>query len=121
MTLGAGARRSLRERGRDPFNEYQVPQAVTLFRQGFGRLIRTRTDWGIVAILDPRVVTKRYGATFLRSLPSCTVATELEAIEEFAHRFDGVDEELSTSKKAANKSHELSDKNSRLDTDVDAL
>jgi ATP-dependent DNA helicase DinG len=79
---------ALREQGRDPFNEYQVPQAVMMFRQGFGRLIRTRSDWGIVAVLDPRVVSKKYGQVFLRSLPDCAVTTELEAIAQFAHDFE---------------------------------
>jgi ATP-dependent DNA helicase DinG len=83
---------ALREQGRDPFNEYQVPQAVMMFRQGFGRLIRTRSDWGIVAVLDPRVVSKKYGQVFLRSLPDCAVATELDAITQFARGFEGMDE-----------------------------
>jgi ATP-dependent DNA helicase DinG len=75
---------ALRERGRNPFNEYQVPQAVMMFRQGFGRLIRTSTDRGIVAILDPRVVSKSYGETFLRSLPECAVTTDVKTIGFFA-------------------------------------
>jgi ATP-dependent DNA helicase DinG len=50
-----------------------VPQAVIKLKQGFGRLIRTRTDTGMVAILDPRVRTKPYGRVFLESLPDCTV------------------------------------------------
>jgi ATP-dependent DNA helicase DinG len=54
-----------------PFTEYQVPQAVIKLKQGFGRLIRTATDKGLVAILDPRVLTKRYGQTFLEALPDC--------------------------------------------------
>jgi ATP-dependent DNA helicase DinG len=74
---------SLKERGRDAFNEYQVPQAVMMFRQGFGRLIRTATDRGIVAILDPRVSTKKYGKTFLQSLPDCTITDDLELLREF--------------------------------------
>ena len=74
---------TLRKNGRNPFNEYQVPQAVMMFRQGFGRLIRTNRDWGIVAICDPRVMTKQYGQTFLKSLPPCEVSTELGAIETF--------------------------------------
>ncbi len=59
----------------DPFAQYSLPQAILRFKQGFGRLIRTRRDRGIVAILDSRVVTKRYGATFLNSLPVCTLRT----------------------------------------------
>ena len=56
----------------DPFNDYSVPDAVLRFRQGFGRLIRSKTDRGAVVILDRRLFTKRYGQTFLHSLPSCT-------------------------------------------------
>ena len=55
---------TIRERGQDAFLGYSVPQAVMMFRQGFGRLIRTASDRGVVAILDPRVVTKPYGKTF---------------------------------------------------------
>jgi ATP-dependent DNA helicase DinG len=83
---------ALREQGPRPFNEYQVPQAVMMFRQGFGRLIRTRSDWGIVAVLDPRVVSKKYGQVFLRSLPDCAVATDLDAITQFARCFEAKNE-----------------------------
>ena len=55
------------------FFEYSVPEAVLKFRQGFGRLIRRGTDEGVVAVLDKRVLTKRYGQMFLDSLPPCTV------------------------------------------------
>ncbi len=57
----------------DPFNEYQLPEAILRFRQGFGRLIRTQRDRGVVSILDRRVLTKKYGHAFLDSLPTCTV------------------------------------------------
>ncbi len=57
----------------DSFNEYYLPEAILKFRQGFGRLIRTASDRGIVAILDRRVLTKQYGRLFLESLPNCTV------------------------------------------------
>lgn len=63
----------IRRNGGNPFVDYQVPEAVIKLKQGFGRLIRTRTDTGMVAILDPRVRTKPYGKTFLASLPECTV------------------------------------------------
>jgi ATP-dependent DNA helicase DinG len=56
----------------DSFNEYYLPEAILKFRQGFGRLIRTASDRGIVAILDRRVLTKQYGRMFLESLPQCT-------------------------------------------------
>jgi ATP-dependent DNA helicase DinG len=55
-----------------PFTDYQVPQAVIKLKQGFGRLIRTRSDTGMVVILDPRVLTKRYGRDFLAALPPCS-------------------------------------------------
>jgi DNA polymerase-3 subunit epsilon/ATP-dependent DNA helicase DinG len=56
----------------DPFNEYHLPEAILRFRQGFGRLIRTQSDRGVVAILDRRVLTKQYGRFFINSLPPCT-------------------------------------------------
>jgi DNA polymerase-3 subunit epsilon/ATP-dependent DNA helicase DinG len=56
----------------DPFNEYHLPEAILRFRQGFGRLIRTQSDRGVVAILDRRVLTKSYGKMFIESLPLCT-------------------------------------------------
>ena len=59
----------------DPFNEYQLPEAILRFRQGFGRLIRTQSDRGVVAILDRRILTKRYGHAFLDALPNCKVQT----------------------------------------------
>lgn len=59
------------EDGGNPFMEYQVPQAVIKLKQGFGRLIRTATDTGIVVLFDPRVLTKPYGKAFLDALPPC--------------------------------------------------
>jgi ATP-dependent DNA helicase DinG len=63
----------IREKGGDPFQDYTLPEAILKFRQGVGRLIRTATDEGIVAILDPRIVSKRYGKMFLASIPECPV------------------------------------------------
>jgi ATP-dependent DNA helicase DinG len=71
----------LRARGVDPFAGYQLPEAVIALRQGFGRLIRTREDRGIVAVLDRRLVTRAYGQTFLRSLPKVRRFGELAAVE----------------------------------------
>jgi DNA polymerase-3 subunit epsilon/ATP-dependent DNA helicase DinG len=56
----------------DPFHQYALPEAILRFRQGFGRLIRSETDRGVVVILDKRVLTKRYGSFFITSLPECT-------------------------------------------------
>jgi len=59
----------LERQGKDPFLHYSVPQAILKLRQGFGRLIRSKTDRGVVVLCDKRVLTKRYGAAFLRALP----------------------------------------------------
>jgi DNA polymerase-3 subunit epsilon/ATP-dependent DNA helicase DinG len=56
----------------DGFNDYSLPNAILRFRQGFGRLIRTRSDRGVVVCMDRRLLTKAYGQEFLRSLPDCT-------------------------------------------------
>jgi DNA polymerase-3 subunit epsilon/ATP-dependent DNA helicase DinG len=69
-----------------PFMEYALPQAVLRFKQGFGRLIRHRTDRGVVAVLDRRVRTKSYGRLFLKSLPPCTLReARLEACDRLVH------------------------------------
>lgn len=68
---------AIRDNGGEPFREYQLPEAVLKLKQGFGRLIRSRSDTGRVVILDPRVHTKSYGKTFLESLPNCR-RTEME-------------------------------------------
>ena len=60
-------------RGGDPFAEYSLPEAILKLRQGVGRLIRTKQDNGIVAILDPRILSKSYGSAFLKALPKCPV------------------------------------------------
>ncbi len=62
---------AIRAAGGNPFRDYQLPEAVIKFKQGFGRLIRTSTDHGRVVCLDPRIVTKPYGRLFLESLPEC--------------------------------------------------
>ena len=61
------------ERYDDPFTQYTLPQAVLRFRQGFGRLIRSSSDRGVVVVLDSRIVNKRYGEVFLNSIPDCTI------------------------------------------------
>ena len=67
---------AIREAGGNPFNEYQLPEAVIKFKQGFGRLIRSKQDSGIVVVLDPRIGTKPYGRVFVNSLPRCTIVEE---------------------------------------------
>ncbi|MBL9091744.1 MAG: helicase [Planctomycetaceae bacterium] len=67
---------AIKEAGGNPFMDYSLPEAVLKLKQGFGRLIRTARDRGSVVILDPRVRTKRYGKTFLNSLPPARVVVE---------------------------------------------
>ncbi|HAP66574.1 MAG TPA: helicase c2 [Nitrospinae bacterium] len=73
----------LKENGKNPFIHYQIPNAILMFKQGFGRLIRTQSDKGIVAILDPRVRTRFYGERFLSALPDCIRTDSIEKVEEF--------------------------------------
>src|SRR5262249_50928647 len=75
----------IRRRGGNPFVEYQVPEAVIKLKQGLRRLIRSKTDQGIVAARDARVLTKPYGRTFLSSLPDCPRVIDTIAIP---HRGD---------------------------------
>lgn len=86
--LVRGRTEYLRKLGRDPFVHYTLPEAVVSFRQGFGRLIRTRTDTGVIIVTDRRLVTKGYGRSFLHSLPTRhqvfrTRQDALEAVRTF--------------------------------------
>ena len=67
--------KQIEEQGGNSFMEFSLPEAILKLKQGFGRLIRTKTDTGIVVILDPRVTTKFYGKQFLASLPPCRIVT----------------------------------------------
>jgi Rad3-related DNA helicase len=67
--LVAAHMEELEKQGKDPFMHYSVPEAILKFRQGFGRLIRNKTDRGIVIVLDSRVTSTRYGKAFLEALP----------------------------------------------------
>jgi ATP-dependent DNA helicase DinG len=69
--LLAGRLERIKEKGGNPFYDYQLPSAIIKFKQGFGRLIRSKTDTGIVVILDSRVVNKPYGQQFLSAVPEC--------------------------------------------------
>lgn len=69
--------------GINPFMGIQVPGAVIKFKQGFGRLIRRSTDKGVVAVLDSRIITKRYGKMFIESIPECGVSNSLEQVAGF--------------------------------------
>ena len=73
----------LRSRGANAFGEYQVPVAVLMLKQGLGRLIRSASDRGILAVLDSRLLTKGYGRRFLESLPPARLVHDLEAVARF--------------------------------------
>jgi ATP-dependent DNA helicase DinG len=64
---------AIRQAGGNPFSDYQLPEAVILFKQGFGRLIRSKTDTGTVVVLDNRILTKPYGRQFIQALPDVEI------------------------------------------------
>jgi ATP-dependent DNA helicase DinG len=73
----------LKSRGQNPFGEYQVPVAVLMLKQGLGRLIRSASDYGILAVLDSRLLRKSYGRRFLESLPPARLVHELHEVARF--------------------------------------
>ncbi len=78
----AARTRFIDENGGKSFFDYSVPQAVISLKQGIGRLIRSSTDKGIIALLDPRLKTKGYGKDFLNSLPHCKITSELKDVAQ---------------------------------------
>ena len=81
--INAARIKSIEEKGLNPFREYQVPQAIIMFKQGFGRLIRNHSDRGVVAILDPRVRTRYYGRKFIDALPKCRRTDDIREVKSF--------------------------------------
>ena len=75
--------RKVRESGGNPFYDYQIPQAAIALKQGFGRLIRSRSDRGVLALLDNRISKQRYGQVFFDSLPDYGFTTRIEDVEKF--------------------------------------
>jgi ATP-dependent DNA helicase DinG len=73
----------IREQGGDPFNSYQVPEAIILLKQGLGRLLRSRSDRGALCIMDRRILTHSYGRQFRLNLPPCPVTHDLEIVRRF--------------------------------------
>jgi len=73
----------LRNRGENPFADYQVPVAILMLKQGLGRLIRSSSDRGILAVLDSRLVERPYGKRFLASLPPARLVHDLEEVKKF--------------------------------------
>jgi ATP-dependent DNA helicase DinG len=79
----AARQRQIEDQGGSSFYEYSVPQAVISLKQGLGRLIRSTTDRGVLAVLDPRLRTKIYGKTFLQSLPPCRITSDVDELHRF--------------------------------------
>ena len=77
--------RNIREEGGNPFYDYQIPQAVLALKQGFGRLIRSRSDRGVLVLLDNRITKQRYGQVFFDSLPPYRFTTTIDEVENFFH------------------------------------
>ncbi len=75
--------RNVREAGGNPFYEYQIPQAAIALKQGFGRLIRTGTDRGVLSLLDNRITQQRYGQVFFDSLPDYSFTMQIGDVEKF--------------------------------------
>jgi len=75
--------KAIEEAGGKPFSDYQVPSAVLTLKQGFGRLIRSLEDRGVLVLLDPRIRKQRYGQTFLASLPPYRMTATITDVEEF--------------------------------------
>ena len=78
--------RAIEEGGGSPFFEYQVPSAVITLKQGFGRLIRSLEDRGVLMLLDPRIQRQRYGRVFLGSLPAYRMTQDIAMVGDFFHR-----------------------------------
>jgi ATP-dependent DNA helicase DinG len=81
----AARQRDIEAGGGSSFHQYSVPQAIIALKQGLGRLIRSSTDRGVLAVLDPRLRTKAYGRLFLQSLPPCRITSR---IDDLARMFD---------------------------------
>jgi ATP-dependent DNA helicase DinG len=75
--------KALREEGGDPFYSFQIPQAALALKQGFGRLIRSKWDRGVLSILDNRITKQRYGQVFFDSLPDYRFTTKISDVEAF--------------------------------------
>src|SRR5208283_5916609 len=73
----------IRQEGGNPFYDYQIPQAALALKQGFGRLIRSKTDRGALVLLDNRITKTRYGQIFFDSLPDYGFTTRIDEVEQF--------------------------------------
>ena len=86
--LVAARAKFIDDNGGRSFFDYSVPQAVISLKQGIGRLIRSSTDRGVIAILDPRLRTKSYGRDFLASLPRMRITSDLNDVRQIFQQYD---------------------------------
>jgi len=80
--------RMLRDRGKNPFTDFQLPHAVIRFKQGAGRLIRDVNDRGVLVLADPRLRRRHYGRIFCDSIPQIPVTSSIEEVEAFLHSIE---------------------------------
>jgi ATP-dependent DNA helicase DinG len=80
--------RHVNDSGANAFYQYQIPEAIILLKQGFGRLIRSQTDHGILALLDKRILTRRYGRMFLESLPPAPITHHSSNLRNFLDLYE---------------------------------
>jgi len=79
---------AMKQRGENAFMQLQLPQAVIALKQGVGRLIRDEEDYGVMVLCDPRLRTKAYGKTFLKSLPPMPITDSIDRVKSF-YKFYG--------------------------------
>ena len=75
----------MKANGENWFGDYVLPQTVLRLKQGFGRLLRTHEDWGVVAILDSHLHTRGYGASIFSALPPAPLVTQMKDVAQFFH------------------------------------
>jgi len=85
---------ALKEQGINPFMHYQLPKAVIMLKQGVGRLIRDANDYGVLMLCDPRLKTKSYGKTFIKSLPVMPQTNSLDDVKAFYHHYRTAEAEI---------------------------
>ncbi len=95
--------RYVNESGGNAFYDYQIPEAIILLKQGLGRLIRSRSDHGILALLDKRILTKSYGQMFLRSLPAAPLTQDRERLRNFLSHSGSISTEEEPGRKRAKR------------------
>jgi ATP-dependent DNA helicase DinG len=87
----AARQRYIEDAGGSSFHEYSIPQAIIALKQGLGRLIRSTTDRGVLAVLDPRLRTKPYGRVFLQSMPPCRVTSRIEDLAQMFEPYENLE------------------------------